>query len=386
MTPEREARILIVDDQREVARVLRTSLELSSRSFIVVDVPSGEEALLELGRVEFDVIVVDYRLPGMSGIELMQRVRKTQPDIKAILISGHSLGEVQHEIARLNILQIFEKPINTSAFTAAVRYAIYGEEAVPEGEPTAGARGARPAWDETLAARYLSTMLTDLGAQGIALIDGAGRVLMKQGDTGDVPGFGDLALLLARSFAAAAGISAHLGDQPPTAIHYYGGSWYDVYALSAGLHHLVAVIFPAGSQKQMGPVLRYGKPAARKLGEVLDAEGSVGGEAAPDFGEAAAAPASTHQEVLASPDYEEESRASPQEAGGELPGSYAGGGASNFDLDFDELPDLDDENLGDLDRFWAEAASTETRISDDALSLDEAIELGLLPKDTDAEE
>lgn len=385
MTLEREARILIVDDQREVARVLRTSLELSSRSFIVVDVPSGEEALLELGRVEFDVIVVDYRLPGMSGIELMQRVRKVQPDIKAILISGHSLSEVQHEIAALNILQIFEKPINTSAFTAAVRYAVYGEEA-PEQAPAAGARGARPAWDETLAARYLSTMLTDLGAQGIALIDGEGRVLMEQGDAEAVPGFGDLALLLTRSFAATAGISAHLGDQPSTAIHYYGGSWYDIYALSAGLRHLVAVIFPGGSQKQMGPVLRYGKPAARKLGEVLDAEGSVVGETAPGSGETAAAPASTSQGIPASPDYEQESRASPQEAGSELAGSYAESNAPDFDLDFDELPDLDNENLGDLDRFWAEAASTETKISDDALSLDEAIELGLLPKDADAEE
>ena len=56
-------RILLVDDQRDVTRMLRASLETLGHHFTIVDVPSGEEALLEIKRGGVDLLITDVRLP-----------------------------------------------------------------------------------------------------------------------------------------------------------------------------------------------------------------------------------------------------------------------------------------------------------------------------------
>ena len=81
-------RILIAEDHREVSRLLRTSLETLDSKMEVVECPSGEEAILEASRHQIDVLVSDYRLPGISGIELMNKVRHFHPETKVILITG----------------------------------------------------------------------------------------------------------------------------------------------------------------------------------------------------------------------------------------------------------------------------------------------------------
>ena len=71
--------ILIVDDQRDVRLLLRTSLETLKLDLEIIDVPSAEEALLVLGKEQIDLMVVDIRLPGMSGLELHDRAGKRTP-------------------------------------------------------------------------------------------------------------------------------------------------------------------------------------------------------------------------------------------------------------------------------------------------------------------
>src|SRR5512139_2270219 len=123
MSDEREGRILIVDDQRDVARILKSSLDILRRGYLVIEVPSGEEALLELQRKEFDVLVTDYRLPGMKGSELIERARKRTPNLKAIMITGTSLDEVRKDLGGTVIEAIFLKPVDTDIFAEAVEQA-----------------------------------------------------------------------------------------------------------------------------------------------------------------------------------------------------------------------------------------------------------------------
>ena len=64
-------RILIVDDQRDITRMLRLAVEALGRGYSVADVPSAEEALLEVRRAAVDLLITDLRLPGISGLELI---------------------------------------------------------------------------------------------------------------------------------------------------------------------------------------------------------------------------------------------------------------------------------------------------------------------------
>ncbi|MDH5508278.1 MAG: response regulator, partial [Anaerolineae bacterium] len=73
--------ILIVDDQREVSRVLRSGLESLDADFAIKELLSGEEALLEI-KSGVDLLVSDLKLPGISGMELMEKFRAQNPDIK----------------------------------------------------------------------------------------------------------------------------------------------------------------------------------------------------------------------------------------------------------------------------------------------------------------
>jgi len=78
--------VLIVEDHWDVRRVLRSGLESLEREITIVDVPSGEEALLVSTHLPIDLLVADIRLAGMTGLELQRIVRHRNPDAKIIMV------------------------------------------------------------------------------------------------------------------------------------------------------------------------------------------------------------------------------------------------------------------------------------------------------------
>ena len=80
------ANILLVDDNRDGLLVRRALLE--EAGYRVEVAGSGEEGLKLFEAVRFDVVVTDYRMPRMNGAELIQRIRRLDPDARVILLSG----------------------------------------------------------------------------------------------------------------------------------------------------------------------------------------------------------------------------------------------------------------------------------------------------------
>jgi CheY-like chemotaxis protein len=81
------ARILLVDDNAHGLSARKTVLEeLGHR---IATASSGAEALEQFGNQKFDVVVTDYKMPRMDGLELIVRLRKQAPDLPIILISGY---------------------------------------------------------------------------------------------------------------------------------------------------------------------------------------------------------------------------------------------------------------------------------------------------------
>jgi len=79
--------VLLVDDEEELAETLVERLEY--RGFEARYATSGKDALEILREDTFDVVVVDLKLPGMSGDELVQVMRKAYPNIPIVVITGH---------------------------------------------------------------------------------------------------------------------------------------------------------------------------------------------------------------------------------------------------------------------------------------------------------
>jgi two-component system, OmpR family, response regulator len=80
-------RVLLVDDEEDLSLVLAERLEM--RGFEATGVISSEEALKLLEQRAFDVIVLDVKMPGIGGIELMRMIRKAHPETQVILFTGH---------------------------------------------------------------------------------------------------------------------------------------------------------------------------------------------------------------------------------------------------------------------------------------------------------
>ena len=86
---EMQPRVLLVEDEAAIAELLKYNLE--SQNYRVTHAVTGEEAELLLAEDQFDVILLDWMLPGLSGIELCRRIRRMD-DVRSVpvLMSGAS--------------------------------------------------------------------------------------------------------------------------------------------------------------------------------------------------------------------------------------------------------------------------------------------------------
>jgi CheY-like chemotaxis protein len=84
--PEKTPEILLVDDNRQ-GLIARKSL-LQELGYIIRTATGGEEALELFSSQKFDVVVTDFKMPSMDGIELIQRIRDLEPEARIILLSG----------------------------------------------------------------------------------------------------------------------------------------------------------------------------------------------------------------------------------------------------------------------------------------------------------
>lgn len=82
-------RVLLVDDEVELVSTLAERLEI--RGYEVETFTSGAEALERVGEASFDVAVVDLKMPGVSGIAVLDGIKKSRPDLPVILLTGHGL-------------------------------------------------------------------------------------------------------------------------------------------------------------------------------------------------------------------------------------------------------------------------------------------------------
>ncbi|WP_448520990.1 response regulator [Pseudothermotoga sp.] len=80
------ANILVVDDERNVRNLIKKILEENDHS--VTTIATGEEALVELRKSKFDLLVLDLKLPGMSGTELLKRMRQEGIDVPTLIVSA----------------------------------------------------------------------------------------------------------------------------------------------------------------------------------------------------------------------------------------------------------------------------------------------------------
>ncbi len=115
-------KILVVDDDAIVIKSCRRILE--SEGFEVLTVSSAEEALEMIKKYDFDLLLIDVKMPKYDGLYLMREIKKELPEVPIIVMSGYPTQETVKEVMRLGANQFIPKPFRPDELMRVIRQVI----------------------------------------------------------------------------------------------------------------------------------------------------------------------------------------------------------------------------------------------------------------------
>ena len=118
-------KILVVEDDRIVGQYVQRGLEEVQYHADLVD--DGLEALRLISGGQYDLVVLDLRLPGMTGYEVLRKLREANRTLPAILMSGHFSDKILRKSGTLGGVELLSKPFTLATLRDALTRALGGD-------------------------------------------------------------------------------------------------------------------------------------------------------------------------------------------------------------------------------------------------------------------
>ena len=118
---EQPSKIMLVDDEREYVETLSERLLL--KDFDTAVVYDGQEALSLVDREEPEVMVLDLKMPGIDGIEVLRRIKKEHPDVEVIILTGQRSKEDEETCMKLGAFAYLKKPVDVEVLARTMQKA-----------------------------------------------------------------------------------------------------------------------------------------------------------------------------------------------------------------------------------------------------------------------
>jgi CheY-like chemotaxis protein len=131
-------KVLVVDDDPVIGRSF--DRVLSEKGYDVSTAPDGPQALASMSREDYDVVFTDIKMPGMDGLELAERIRKTRPWVPVVIITGYGTPANAARAEAAGVWGFLDKPLSPGTIERSTRAAlrvIEGGARKTEREPTA---------------------------------------------------------------------------------------------------------------------------------------------------------------------------------------------------------------------------------------------------------
>lgn len=367
-------RVLVVEDSHEVRRMVTASIKTLSEDIEVLEVPSAEEALVVIASQPLDLIVLDVHLPGMSGLEMLARLRKRKPGTKLILVTGVEDDELRKQVAEANASAYFFKPIDIQAFLDAVKHSLLPAQppaqplARPSPSPTAQTAPMRrvaprptPETVKTTEAateaapvtsyERLNALKKQVKAVAALLVNDAGQILEEVGSAPEIATNSPLLLSLMRAFRASLQVSQSMARGTSESLQYFAAPRQCIYVSPIGLNHCLFVVTSGYfGPDRLGMLYHTIHLAVRDLQEILAAD-------------AARAKEHPHSEILSPVAVDKETLARVEGM-------------------FSQAPHIG--NRERADGFWQnveDSSAADGTPDKEILSYDQARDLGLAPSD-----
>lgn len=259
-------RVLIVDDQRDQRRKLRSMLGMVTANLQVADVPSAEEGLLEFYRQPVDLVIAELRLPGMTGLELIERLRLRKADVRSIILlaAEATLAPALDRPGGPDV--VLRKPLDSEVLVPVVETCLglrpaLAAAASAETAAAAAPPAAKPAAEIALppkpgaalttepttpltVADILAGLRQNLAAQAVVLLSDQGRAMAQAGDAPQIAPDSPLLPELMAAYSASLRVAAALERTPPLNSLCFGGEQVQLTLSTVGASAALLVVGP----------------------------------------------------------------------------------------------------------------------------------------------
>lgn len=254
--------ILIVDDDAAILQMLAESLKSLGVEYPIVTAMSSTEALEKIERQTFAVVIADYMMPGITGIDLARAVRKISPDTQVVLMTAYGTARLRDTTRYVGVDGYLDKPFTVDELHAIIQNAVR----MPPPAKNSSENGEPANLDEAIH-RNLEGLLVNTNARSVLLLKSGGNLVQVVGQGGHVEVTG-IGAFVAANFQAAKKLAHTLGSRSVFKSSYFEGDDYNLYTLDITDRFLLAVIFE--KERRPGVVWFYTKQAAATLRQLFD--------------------------------------------------------------------------------------------------------------------
>ncbi len=279
MVEETTPNILVVDDTEAICSALRDMLTMAGYS--VRTAPSGERALQIMENAAMDLVITDLRMSGMSGLDLLKKVKERSPLLPVIILTG--FGDMDSVIAamRAGVADYLKKPFSVNEVLEVVKRELKKPSlaaspqtllAMPmEGETEPSERPPRlyifASDDMGKIDRALTELRAQVTAESVLLLEEAGYIISAKGPfaESELP---SLTTLIVSGRTTSSKLARMLGEEETFALNYMEGQRLSVYTASMGKGLFLVLMVP--KYVKQGAVWLYAKKAASEIEKLAE--------------------------------------------------------------------------------------------------------------------
>lgn len=256
--------ILIVDDEDAILSVLQKSLIKLGSEYHVVTAPDGFAALEQLKKHSFDLVVTDYKMAGMNGMELLGKIREEQPATRVILMTAYGNVSIETEAQRLEVYRYLSKPLEIDMFRQIVKDAMQDTAVSKPGILILSDDRYRQV------VQILNQLQGDIGARCIFLTDAEGHFIARIGLVEKLP-LEQIATLVGSSVATLLEAGRMIDGETDTInLAYREGKRENLYVVNIGRQLLLIFLIDRGPyNSRIGSIWYYAQKAAKVLQEKI---------------------------------------------------------------------------------------------------------------------
>jgi CheY-like chemotaxis protein len=257
--------ILIVDDDKDVLRMLEFGLKKMGPGYQIKTAKDMQSAVEQVEAQPFDLVLTDYMMPGMTGIDLVQAIRHLSPETQVVLMTAYGTTDLHTTSNHLGVDAYLNKPFTMEQLREVVHRLTHRPVPEPTPEPVV----TPPMLSATAALSVegeLQSLLVNAGARGVLLISDQGRPVQVVGQI--IRSKVDyICTLIAANHHSPAELSGLLLNQRTFRASFYEGDTYNLYVCDVNERFLLAVVFDA--RLRPGVVWFYTKQTATALAPLL---------------------------------------------------------------------------------------------------------------------